>query len=335
MKKLVNRLKLLKDFYLRQTRVSGLPIELVIEATNKCNLNCIMCTRKNMKRPIGFIKMDLYQKIIDEVANFLELVYLHGLGEPLFHPQIFEMIKYAQSKGLNVGLSTNATLLTTEKAQKLISSGLDYLIIALDATKPETYQKVRGGKNFNQVVKNVRGYLRLKKKAKKSPFTVLQFVKLDENKLEVEKFRKIWQGSGADVVRVKPVIDLLRSHPSTTLGASKKPRRPCFYLWRHLNMVSWDGKFVTPCCMDSDGAYPLGDATKQTILEVWNSPEMRALRRAQVTGEWKKLPLCRDCTYPQPSLPGKIGAMALPDIMIKKILPILERVTLGKFVIYE
>lgn len=330
MLKLVNRSKLLRDFYLEKERVSGLPLELVIETTNKCNLNCIMCTRKNMKRPIGFMEMSLYQKIIDEISSYMELVYLHGLGEPLFHPQIFEMIAYAKNKGLNIGLSTNATLLTKEKTQKLILSGLDYLIIALDATKAETYAKVRGGKNFDQVVKNVRGYLELKKQAKKSPFTVLQFVKLKENMTEDKKFRQIWQNSGADVIRVKPVIDLLRSEKN-----GKKSRRPCFYLWRQLNMISWDGKIVTPCCMDTDGEYPLGDVSKDSIAGIWNNPKMIALRKAQLSGAWKKLPLCRDCTYPQPSFPGKIGAMVFPDIAIKKMLPILERLSFGKFVIYE
>lgn len=328
--RLINRLKLLRDFYSKRERVSGLPLELIIETTNKCNLSCVMCVRQKMTRPIGFMEMGLYHKIIDEVSVYLEMVYLHGLGEPLFHPKIFQMISYAKSKGLSVGLSTNATLLTWEKAEKMIKSGLDYLIIALDATTAKTYEKVRGGKNFAQVRSNVKEYLRLKRKAKLSPFTVIQFVKLSENETEVGDFRKTWESSGADVIRVKPVIDLLRAQKRSDL-----PRRPCFYLWRQLNMIAWDGKFVTPCCMDSDGDYPLGDVTKEPIVKIWNSPKMRALRKAQFNGGWKTLPLCRDCTYPQPSVSGKIGSMILSDIAIKKILPFLEYITLGKFAIYE
>lgn len=331
MRKLTNRLKFLADFYLNKTQVSGLPMELVIEVTNKCNLNCIMCIRQNMTRPVGFMKMKLFKKIINETADFLELLYLHGLGEPLFHPKIFEMVKYAKSKGLNVGISTNATLLTSKKAKQLIESGLDYLIIALDAATPKTYKQVRGGENFNQVVANVKNYLKLKKKAGKSPFTVLQFVKLKENKKEVKQFQERWRNSGADVVRVKPVVDLLRQQKIT----AKLPQRPCFYIWRQLNMVSWDGKFITPCCMDADGNYPLGNANKESIVKIWNNPKMIALRKAQVTGEWKKLPFCRDCTYPQPSLWGQLGAMIFPDMMVKKILPFLERISFGKFHVYD
>lgn len=274
--------------------------------------------------------MKLYKKIIDEVSGYMELIYLHGLGEPLFHPNIFEMIKYAKEKGLNVGLSSNATLLTPDFAKKIISSNLDYLILALDAATSETYSKVRGGKNFPQVIKNVKNYLKFKRKSEKSPFTVLQFVKLKINANEVKEFRKMWKNSGADVIRVKPLIDLLKEGKS-----GKNMRRPCFYLWRQLNMVSWDGKFVTPCCMDTNGDYPLGDIRKQSIKEIWNGPQMVVLRKMQRSGKWKKLPLCRDCTYPQPSTYGKFGAMAIPDILIKKLLPVLERISLGKFVLYE
>jgi len=275
--------------------------------------------------------MKLYKKIINEIASYLELVYLHGLGEPLFHPKIFEMIKYAKSKGLNVGISTNATLLTKEKAKKIIESGLDYLIIALDAATPKTFKIVRGGENFKKVVANVKKYLKLKKKTKASPFTVIQFVKLEENEKEVEKFRKMWQNSGADVVRVKPVIDLLREHKKI----NKSPRRPCFYLWRQLNLVSWDGKIVTSCCMDSDGDYSLGDVNKQTIREIWNNRKMVSLRKIQVTGEWKKHYLCQDCSYPQPSFPGKLGSIIFSDMMVKKILPSLERISFGRFHVYD
>jgi len=319
MLKLINRFKLLRDFYLRKAEASGLPLELVVEVTNKCNLSCIMCVRQKMTRPIGFMKMTIYKKIIDEVSSFLELIYLHGLGEPLFHPKIFEMIRYAKRKGLAVGLSTNATLLTKEKARKIIASGLDYLIIALDAATPKTFERVRGGENFERVITNVRGYLKLKKKAKTSPFTVIQFVKLKENEREVKEFLEIWKNSGADIVRIRPVIDLLRE------GKEKPGDRPCFYIWRQLNMISWDGKIVTPCCMDSNGDYSLGSIFGESIKQIWNNQRMIKLREAHLKGKWRKLPLCQNCSYPQPRFLGKIGSMLLSDMIVKKILPFFER----------
>lgn len=330
MNKTINRLKLLRDYYQKRVTSSGLPMEIVIEATNKCNLNCVMCTRSKMKRPIGLMSLILYRKIIAEIAGFVELVYLHGLGEPLFHPQIMKMIRLAKESGLRVGLSTNATLLTKKKAQQLIDSQLDYLIIALDAVTAKTYRQVRGGNNFNQTVKNVKQYLELKPK-NKPPFTVLQFVKIKQNQSEADDFKRYWQKAGANVVRVKPVIDLLRQG----IKPAKKLIRPCFYLWRQLNMISWDGKIVTPCCMDTDGDYSLGSFPRQTLAEIWNNAKMVNLRKAHLTGQWRKIPLCANCTYPQPSWPGKLGAMLIDDMTVKKVLPFLEKISLGKFKVYD
>ena len=87
--------------------------------------------------------------------------------------------------------------------------------------------------------------------------------------------------------------------------------------------------------MDSNGDYSLGNANIISIKEIWNNSKMKALRKAHVSGEWKKLPLCRDCSYPQPSLPGKLGAMIFSDMTIKKILPYLERISLGRFHVYD
>lgn len=328
MKKTINRLKLLKDYWLKKTQISGLPLELVIEVTNKCNLNCVMCLRKKMTRKQGFINLNLYRKIIDEVSSFLELVYLHGEGEPLMHPEIDKMIQYAKSKNLMVGLSTNATILTKIKAESLIKSGLDYLIIAIDATTSQTYERVRGGKFFHQVVSNTKTFLKMKKRVDKSPYTVVQMVRVKENSNEASEFKAYWQKQGADIVRIKPAIDLLQEKIP-----AKPVTRPCFYLWRQLNMIAWNGKFVTPCCMDAEGDYSLGDANTQSIKEIWNGKPMMALRRAHRNGDWKKVAICRNCTYPQPSNLGKIGALLIPEVTIKKFLPLLENKLLSNFFI--
>lgn len=322
MNKAMNRWRLWQDFRQRRTICRGLPVELVIEPTNQCNLRCVMCVRQRMTRPIGYMKLSLYRKIVDEVAGYLELLYLHGLGEPLFHPQLEKMITYARKSGLRVGISTNGSLLTTEKTKMILRSGLDYLIISLDATTPETYEKIRGGKNFLQTVKNVEDFLKLKKKSAQAPFTVIQFVKSSVNEKEAGAFRRKWQGKGAEVVRIKPVIDLLQEGKR----AKSESGRPCFYLWRQLNMVSWDGTLVTPCCMDAEGLYPLGNANRQTVTELWNGRPMQHLRLAHRGEGWRRIGMCRDCTYPQPSAEGRIGALLLPSLGVKKILPVLENI---------
>jgi MoaA/NifB/PqqE/SkfB family radical SAM enzyme len=207
-----NRAKLLFDFLTKKEKTEGLPLEIGVEVINICNLRCIMCPYEEMvtrkTRPQGKMSDPLFKKIIDEVAPFAELIYLHGLGEPLLHPKIFEFIKYAKKKGLRVGISTNAMLLDKTKSRKLLDSGIDYVILAMDGATKEIYEKIRVGGKFEQVEQNIRQFLQLKKERKRKPFTVIQFITMAENEKEVDLFSKKWQRKGANVVRIKPKIAL-------------------------------------------------------------------------------------------------------------------------------
>jgi uncharacterized Fe-S cluster-containing radical SAM superfamily enzyme len=64
--------------------------------------------------------------------------FFRGLGEPLSHPNIVDMVRQAKALGLSVELITNATLLDKSLASQLIDAGLDMLWVSLDGAKPES-----------------------------------------------------------------------------------------------------------------------------------------------------------------------------------------------------
>jgi MoaA/NifB/PqqE/SkfB family radical SAM enzyme len=82
-------------------------------------------------------------------------VFFGGFGEPLFHPEIVEMVSAAKAIGCRVELITNGTLLTTEISRGLIDAGLDLLWVSLDGASPESYEDVRLGAEFPLVIKNI------------------------------------------------------------------------------------------------------------------------------------------------------------------------------------
>ena len=94
------------------------------------------------------MQFSLFKKIIDETKDYVELVDLDLYGESMLNPDIYKMIKYAKTNGLNTLLNTNATLLNKENSRKLIHSGLDILIISFDGTSKETYELIRREGNF-------------------------------------------------------------------------------------------------------------------------------------------------------------------------------------------
>ena len=99
-----------------------------IEPTNHCNLWLYnVCPQpREMQRVKGMMNFDLYKSIIDELKDTpAEFVYLHQFGESLLHKKITDMVDYASENGLQVGMSTNGTLLN-EKYLVILNSKLDF-----------------------------------------------------------------------------------------------------------------------------------------------------------------------------------------------------------------
>ena len=100
-----------------------------IEITNRCPLKCVMCARTtDMTREVGDIDMDLYTRIVDELASISppnrmrnRLLRLHQFGESLVHPEFDQMIRYAANKGFRVALSINPVLLKKPKLKPHLS----------------------------------------------------------------------------------------------------------------------------------------------------------------------------------------------------------------------
>lgn len=57
------------------------------------------------------------------------------MGEPLLNKNIVNYIKIAKENGHKVGLTTNATLLSSELSKQLIDSGLDKIIFSVNVFK--------------------------------------------------------------------------------------------------------------------------------------------------------------------------------------------------------
>jgi len=73
-------------------------------------------------------------------------IFFGGFGEPLFHPDILDMVRRAKALGGEVEMISNATLLTKEISQELVKLGLNMLWVSLDGATPESYTDIRLGR---------------------------------------------------------------------------------------------------------------------------------------------------------------------------------------------
>ena len=90
--------------------------KLYIEPTARCNLRCKMCFRNSWKNEIiGDMRPETFRKAMTTMPDSVETVFFGGMGEPLAHPDIVEMVRTASSLGKRVELLSNGTLLDARR----------------------------------------------------------------------------------------------------------------------------------------------------------------------------------------------------------------------------
>ena len=134
--------------------------KIYIEPTNRCNLECRTCIRNVWDEPLGEMSSATFARIVKGLSSFSPppTVFFGGLGEPLSHPNIVEMVAQAKTLGSSVELITNGTLLNKDLSKQLIGAGLDFLWVSLDGATPESYADVRLGAALPEVLSNLAGF---------------------------------------------------------------------------------------------------------------------------------------------------------------------------------
>ncbi|MCK4695932.1 MAG: radical SAM protein, partial [Candidatus Cloacimonetes bacterium] len=158
-KRFFNAIKVYTSYFLsiilKKSIFWGFPPVVMIEPTNICNLKCPLCPSGNdtLKRPKGYMDILTFEKIIDEIKDRSFMVVLWNQGESFLNKDFLKMIKYASERGLFTLVSTNANI--EIKAEEIIHSGLDSIIVSLDGATQEIYNKYRINGDLSKVLKNV------------------------------------------------------------------------------------------------------------------------------------------------------------------------------------
>ena len=123
------------------------PDTLHIDITNGCNTNCVTCWDHSphllVPRPQRWKRQRIDSAtvcdILSEVSELggLRSVILSGMGEPFTHPEIYEMIAEVKRRGLYLTIITN---LVASDPERIISLGVDQLLIGLHGASPEAYR---------------------------------------------------------------------------------------------------------------------------------------------------------------------------------------------------
>ena len=105
----------------------------------RCNLACTYCNEYDKTSdPVPFAEMT---KRLDKLAALGTSIVTISGGEPMMHPEIYEIIAHIRSKGMIAGLISNGYYFQPEKIKRLNEAGLDYLQISIDNVLPDDVSK--------------------------------------------------------------------------------------------------------------------------------------------------------------------------------------------------
>jgi MoaA/NifB/PqqE/SkfB family radical SAM enzyme len=115
------------------------PVLAHVIPMRRCNLACAYCNEyDNFSQPVPFAEM---QRRLDKLADLGTAIITISGGEPMMHPQIFEIVAHIRRCGMIAGLITNGFYLTPEKIKRFNAAGLEYLQISIDNVEPDEVSK--------------------------------------------------------------------------------------------------------------------------------------------------------------------------------------------------
>ena len=150
------------------------PVFISLETAAVCNLHCPECAiGQHLFKRRPFMDIDMFHKIVDEVASQTLKILLYFQGEPLLHPHIIDMIQYANKKHLYTYLSTNAQTLDKNMSEQIVKSRLRHIVISIDGTTQQSYEQYRVGGSLKKALLAIR-HLQEAKKTQHAAFPKIE-----------------------------------------------------------------------------------------------------------------------------------------------------------------
>lgn len=278
--------------------------KIYVEITNICNLKCTFCP--DTKREKRFIEIDKFEKIIERIKLYTNLIYLHVKGEPLLHPQLKHILQICEDNGISVNITTNATLLHKNVETILQSKAIRQMNLSLHSINQNEINEIYNSKSYLE--------------------TVLKTVKIISKKTNILISFRLWNIDkiGANDKNIEIIEALEKEYNIDNLMEKTKQCRYVKldnkvylnqdrqFIWPNLNLniISETGKCfglrnqiailvngdIVPCCLDQEADIKLGNIFENTIEEVLS----KNISKEIIQGfEAHKLinPLCKRCGF--------------------------------------
>lgn len=305
------------------TILHSLPRRLVLELTNACNLNCVMCGRNAAQFKPTMFQMD-WLRCFEPMLDTVEEVTLMGWGEPTIHPDFVNMLELIHHHDARIYFCTNGMRLG-QLQKAIFDNQVDVFAVSVDGAAAETNNKVRRGSDLDYIVKSLREIKRIQHSQGLSyPYINFVFCAMKSNLHELPNLVQLAADIGLEEVKVVYLTAFDQAmageslwdcraeveevfQEAAELGESlgvalKLPHlqgedpagdafhKECFVAWRDFFLGS-DG-MVRPCMSTPVQFFPF--TMDKPFEELWNAPEFQQYRAA-VNDQLKMDSPCRRC----------------------------------------
>ena len=316
-------LRSVRDYYREPIVMDSEPLFLQVEPTILCNLECTFCINPYLPRTRTSLSLTQFRRVVDEVPSASK-ISLVGIGESFMNKELWSIVRLAKDRGIEIGTTTNGTFLTDRLLTEIIEVGLDWLNFSIDGATKATYERLRPGAHFEEVLTNIRRVVS-RLDGRPRPELAVWFLSNRENIHElpemVELVRSLgvlslntqgvhywghpdWHERAAEANEVSDLVGVLRetkcradlagirfnwyNFPDSTAS------RGCKWPWKGAYITA-DG-FVTPCC--ENGSDPdrinFGNIFEQPFSDIWNSVSYQQFRRELQSPDGRPS-ICVDC----------------------------------------
>ena len=291
----------------RSIRLDSFPRRLVLELTNTCNLDCIMCGRNESGFAGSFLDIKYLEKL-EPILKHIEEVTLLGWGEPTIHPEFSDILEYLNRYSVRKYFVTNGTTLHRIK-EYLFDCKVDIMAVSLDGATAKTNNAIRKKANYDQIVSELRTIVQ-HKRGEKADFPYINFVitLMKSNLSELPDMVDLAHSIGIEEVKAVYMTSFTRALEDEVLWdradevkrvfsetiergrrlgvrvklpyiqgedvASDKYHKDCFVGWRDL-FIGSDG-FIRPCQSISRKMFHV--SRYDNFQEAWNSDKMMSFR---------------------------------------------------------
>jgi radical SAM protein with 4Fe4S-binding SPASM domain len=266
---------------------------------------------KQFSRDTGNLKAENFNRWLEQLAPTLSYLNFYFQGEPFIHNDILQFISKASQKGIYTSTSTNAHFITEKRAEEIIRSGLDRILISIDGSTQDVYEQYRVNGTLQKVLDGTKLLVEARKNLKsKTPHIIFQFLVVRPNEHQIEDAKLLANEYKVDEIRFKtaqvynyedgnPLIPTIekysryKRHANGKFTVKSALDNHCWRMWSGA-VVTWDGK-VVPCCFDKDATHEMGNLSKEDFNSIWKGPTYTAFRKQLLKGR-KEIDICKNCS---------------------------------------